>query len=318
MNTRLNEKPFMQGAMTALVTPFRDGAIDWSTIDELVDHQIESGIRWIVVCGTTGESPTLSSEEKRKLLEHILARVSNQTHLAAGEAGGAVTRCRIMAGTGSNSTAETVRKTREARDLGADAAMLVAPYYNRPPQEGLFRHYAAVAEAVELPLVLYNVPGRTGVHVTNDVVVRLKQRYPHIVAIKDATGTVENAAALKARCSISVLCGDDVLAWPMMAAGASGVISVVSNLVPHLVSSLVRSALAGDTYAARADYSRVYDLASGLAAFGPNPIPIKTAMAIHGWIEEELRLPLCPVSTDARAAIARLLQQHEIPQPVHA
>ena len=290
----------MHGAMTALVTPFRDGQIDWSAVDRLVDRQVEAGIDWIVPCGTTGESPTLSQSEHEELLERTIAQAK-----ACGSRN--ERRCRVMAGTGSNCTAESIRKTKHAEKAGADAAMLVTPYYNRPPQEGLFRHYAAVAEAVELPLVLYDVPARTGVTISIDTVVRLRERYPHFVAIKNATGSVDAVTELRSRCDIAVLSGDDHLTWPMMAVGAVGVISVISNLFPHLLESLVTAARNGRINEADEIHRRVYDLAKELAKHGPNPIPIKTAMTIAGLIQEEFRLPLCPVDAPARQRMEEYL-----------
>ncbi len=287
--------------MTALVTPFRNGEVDWAAVNTLVDRQVEGGTDWLVPCGTTGESPTLTGEESGKMLEVVLARADG--------------RCRVMAGTGSNNTAETVRKTRRARKAGAHAAMLVAPYYNRPTPEGLFRHFAAVAEAVDIPIVLYNVPVRTGVTINNDVIARLRDGFSHIVAVKDATGDLDGVTDLLNRCDIAVLCGDDALAWPMMAVGAVGVISVISNVCPALVQSLVSAATAGCGVEALRLHRKLFDLAASLGRFGPNPVPIKTALAIQGMIADEFRLPLCPLGADARAGIENVLRRHEIIEP---
>jgi 4-hydroxy-tetrahydrodipicolinate synthase len=284
--------------MTALVTPFRDGEVDFAAIEKHVDRQIDGGVDWLVPCGTTGESPTLAESEHERILETVVAR-------AAG-------RRPVMAGTGTNNTTTTIRCTRRAAEFGASAALIVTPYYNRPTQEGLFRHYAAVAESAELPIVLYNVPVRTGVHLTNDTVVRLREKFPHIVALKDASGTVDNITDLLARCDITVLCGDDALTLPMMSLGAVGVISVLSNLVPALMKSLVDAAASGNFAAARMYHRKVHDLAVGLARFGPNPVPIKTAMAARGMIREEFRLPLCPLDTESRTGVERLLRRHEV------
>jgi len=318
MKTRPNHNDRLYGAMTALVTPFRGGDIDWAAVDDLVDHQLDHGMDAIVPCGTTGESPTLTASESEQLLERVIDRVKSHAPAAQRRTSSSSQRCLVIAGTGSNNTAETIRKTRVAKKQGADAAMIVAPYYNRPPQEGLFRHYAAIAEAVDIPLVLYNVPMRTGVTIANDTVVRLRERYPNIVAIKDATGTVDNVTELLARCDIAVLCGDDILTWPMMSLGAVGVISVIGNLVPGLMRSLVTATAAHDMVAAQTHHRTVFDLAVSLAKFGPNPIPIKTAMAIQNWIAEEFRLPLCPIDADARKSLVRVLSRHEIVGPVHA
>ncbi len=298
MTTIPTTKETFRGLMTALVTPFRDGEVDFAAIEKHVDRQIDGGVDWLVPCGTTGESPTLAEDEHQRILETVVAR-------AAG-------RRPVMAGTGTNNTTTTIRHTRRAAELGASAALIVTPYYNRPTQEGLFRHYAAVAESVELPIVLYNVPVRTGVHLTNDTVVRLREKFPSIVALKDASGTVDHVTDLLARCDIAILCGDDALTLPMMSLGAIGVISVLSNLVPALMKSLVEAAATGNFAAARTHHRKVHDLAVGLARFGPNPVPIKTAMAARGMIREEYRLPLCPLDAESRTGVERLLRRHEI------
>ena len=190
--------------------------------------------------------------------------------------------------------------------------MIVAPYYNRPTAEGLFRHFATVAEAVDLPIVLYNVPARTGVNIPNDVAVRLRGAFPHIVAIKHATGSVDGVTELLEQCDLAVLSGDDALTWPLMSIGAVGVISVISNFSPSLIKSQVSAALEGNYPAASEYHRKVYDLAVSLGRFGPNPVPIKTAMAISGLLEEEFRLPLCPVDAEAREGIRRVLRRHEL------
>lgn len=288
--------------MTALVTPFRSGEVDWPCLDALVDRQIQGGTDWLVPLGTTGESPTLTQAEREKVLHAVVSR-------AAG-------RCPVMAGTGTNNTAQTVDLTKQAASAGANAALVVAPCYNRPTQEGLFRHFAKVAESVDLPIVLYNVPARTGVNITNDVVVRLREAFPDIVAIKDATGHVDSMTDLRSRCDIAVLSGDDSLAWPFMALGAVGVISVIANLSPSLMKSLVTAALEGNVGGALEVHRKVYDLAVEIGRFGPNPLPIKTAMAITGLLAEEFRLPLCPLDADARAGIQRVLRRHELVERV--
>ncbi len=288
----------LRGAMTALVTPFRNNQVDWPRVEALVERQIKGGIDWLVPCGTTGESPTLSEEEHAKIIEVAIRK-------SAG-------RVPVMAGTGSNCTAHTIELTKRAASLGATAALIVTPYYNRPPQEGLFRHYAAIAECCDLPIVLYNVPIRTGVSISNDTVVRLRERFPHIVAIKHATGTVDGVTELRSRCDIAILSGDDAITWPLMAMGATGLISVISNLVPELVKSLTSAALNGDAKAAIASHRRVYDLAEGLSKFGPNPLPIKTAMAVVNLLEPEFRLPLVPLPDTARTGLEQLVRKHEV------
>lgn len=295
--TAVGSRTILRGSMTALITPFRNGEVDWPRLEALVNRQIEGGTDWLVPLGTTGETPTLMQNEREKILETIIT-------LEAG-------RRPVMAGTGTNSTAATVEQTKRAAAMGVDAALVVAPYYNRPTQEGLYRHFAAVAEAVELPIVLYNVPARTGVTISNDTVVRLREGYTNIVAIKDATGNLEAMTDLSARCDIAVLSGDDSLTWPFMALGAVGVISVIGNLYPALMKSLVAAALDGDVAAAVQHHQKVHDIATGIGQYGPNPLPIKTAMAVAGLIAEEFRLPLCPLGGEAREGIARVLRRRE-------
>ncbi|MFQ5414547.1 MAG: 4-hydroxy-tetrahydrodipicolinate synthase [Phycisphaerae bacterium] len=288
----------LRGAMTALVTPFRGEDVDWDRLGALVEFQVSGGIDWLVPCGTTGESPTLSHAEHEKVLDAVLER-------SAG-------RCPVLAGAGSNCTSEAIRLTRHAKSAGADAVMLVAPYYNRPSPEGLFRHFAAVADAVDVPIVLYNVPFRTGVAIGNDVVVRLRAAYPHVIGIKHATGSVDGVTELASRCDIAVLSGDDALTLPLLSLGAVGVISVVANIVPGWMKSLVDTWRDGAPAIALGWHRRITDLADGLAVHGPNPIPIKTAMALRGMLTEAFRLPLCPMGAAARSAVAALLGRHEL------
>jgi len=299
MTTTRDDTTFsLRGAMTALVTPFREGVLDIAALETLIERQVEGGIDWLVPCGTTGESPTLTASERDQVLAMVLK-----------QAGG---RCGVLAGAGTNSTAATIENCRRAADAGAHAVMLVAPYYNRPPQEGLYRHYATVAEAVEMPIVLYNVPTRTGVKIGVDTVVRLRQQFGHIVAIKDATGDLDGVTETLSQCDITVLSGDDTLTWPMLSLGAAGVVSVISNLCPSLVKSMVDSGLGGGDRDGLALHRKLFDLAAGIGKFGPNPLPIKTALALRGLIAEEFRLPLCPVPADARDEIEQVLRRHEL------
>lgn len=295
---RLDSWTNLRGSMTALITPFRDGEVDFACLGRLVERQIAGGTDWLVPLGTTGETPVLSENERERILETVLT-VTNK-------------RRPIMAGTGTNSTKSTVEHSRRAAAMGADALLVVVPYYNRPTQEGMFRHFAAVAEAVDLPVVLYNVPARTGATLSNDTIARLRSGFANITAIKDATGSVEGMSELLSRCDIKVLSGDDTLTWPMMALGAVGAVSVISNLRPAWMKALVAAALAGDTSLALTNHRRVHDFASSIARFGPNPLPIKTAMAIVGLIEEEFRLPLCPLDAEARSGVERVLRRHEM------
>ncbi len=293
MDSRMDGSRELRGSMTALVTPFRNGEVDWECLDRLVDRQMAGGTDWLVPCGTTGEAPTLTEHEYERVAESVIAR-------SAG-------RHPVMIGTGSNSTAEAVRRTKFAASIGAGAALIVTPYYNRPTQEGLFRHYAAIAEAVELPLVLYNVPLRTGVNLGVETVARLRRSFPHVGGVKHATGSVDGVTELLEKCDVVVLCGDDPLTWPMMCLGAKGVISVVGNLEPEWMHTLVESARDRDFTAALRHHRQIHALAAGLGAFGPNPVPIKTAMSLRGLIHEEFRLPLCPLDEPARQGIERLI-----------
>ncbi len=288
----------LRGSMTALVTPFLDGEVALGRLYHLVDRQIAGGTDWLVPCGTTGESPALSEDEHQRVAEAVIQRSDG--------------RAPVMVGTGSNCTAKTVRTTKRAAAAGAAAALVVAPYYNRPTPEGLFRHFAAVADAVDLPIVLYNVPFRTGVNISNDVVVRLRESFSNVVAIKHATGSIDGVTELLGRCDIKVLSGDDSMTYPLMCLGAVGVISVVGNLCPGLVRSVVGAALESDHESAARHHKRLHDLAEGLGRFGPNPLPIKTAMSLVGLVEEEFRLPLCPLSAEQREGIETVIRRHEI------
>jgi len=221
------DRHMWRGTYTALVTPFAGGEIDWRTVKTLLDRQIEAGVVGVVPCGSTGESATLTHDEHQRVIEAVVRHVDG--------------RCRVLAGTGSNSTAEAIAMSRQAADVGADGVMLVAPYYVRPSQEGLYRHYAAVAQAVDLPIVLYNVPSRCGVDLANDTVVRLSRDFKNIVALKDASGGVDRVSSIAERGEVAVLCGDDSLTLPMMALGAVGVISVIANLVPSWMTQLVEA-----------------------------------------------------------------------------
>jgi len=286
----------LSGAFTALVTPFDEKGIDETAYRKLIDQQFSEGIDGIVTMGTTGESPTLSYHEHYEAIR-----------IAVDAAAG---RGPIMAGTGSNSTAEAVEATVEAARLGATHALLVAPYYNKPNQEGLFRHFSAIAEACPLPMVLYSIPGRCGVEIGVETVVRLAEAYPHVVAIKEAGGRVERVHQLHATLpdSFSILSGDDALTLPFMASGARGVVSVASNLCPAEVTAMVRTLLAGDFVKGREMHYRLYPLFRGLLSLDVNPVPIKAAMAKLGHIpSEKVRLPLAPLSEEKAQKLDEIL-----------
>ena len=283
----------MQGVYTALVTPFSQGAVDFGKLRELVEFQIAGGVDGIVPVGTTGESPTLSFEEHMKVIEVTIATAKK--------------RCQIVAGTGANSTSEAIELTRHAKAAGADATLQVTPYYNKPTQEGLYRHFATVADQTGLPVVLYNVPGRCGVPIAVETIARLSKN-PLIVAVKEAGGSVERVSAILDVCDIAVLSGDDMLTVPMMAVGATGIISVASNLIPAELKAMVNAAAAGDMNEAMKLHKKYYCLFRDLFVES-NPIPVKTAMAMKGMIAEEFRLPLCEISAGGRETLTIALKR---------
>lgn len=287
-----------RGTYTALVTPFRGEKIDESAFERLIEFQIQSGVEGIVPVGTTGESPTLDHAEHRRVIE-----------LAVKVAGG---RCKVIGGTGSNATDEAISLTRDAENVGADAALLVAPYYNKPSPEGLFRHFKKIAESTKLPLVLYSIPGRCGIEIGIETVSRLAAACPNIVAIKEAGGNVERVSQLRAAlpAEFDVLSGDDSLTLPFLSVGAVGVISVASNLIPREVGDMVRAFLAGKIDAARAAHFRWLPLFKDLFVEA-NPVPVKTALAWSGragQISADVRLPLCELTEASAAKLRATLQ----------
>ena len=281
-----------KGVYTALITPFRNGAVDYDALKALVEKQIAGNVAGIVPVGTTGESPTVSPEEHLKIIEAVVKE-------AAG-------RCQVIAGTGANSTEEAVYLTNEAKAIGADATLQVTPYYNKPTQEGLYRHFSTVADKCQLPVVLYNIPGRSGVPINVETIVRLAAN-PMIGAVKEAAGSVDRVSEILEKIDISVLCGDDSLTLPMISVGAKGVISVASNLIPGELSKMVASALAGDFSAALALHRKYYRVFKDLF-IETNPIPIKAAMAMAGHCAEEYRLPLCEMGAANRQKLADALK----------
>jgi 4-hydroxy-tetrahydrodipicolinate synthase len=272
-----------RGTFTALVTPFRDGEIDFSALEKLVESQITAGISGVVAVGTTGESPTLSHDERESVIRKCIEVARN--------------RCPVLAGTGSYSTRDAVDATKQAESMGVNGALVVAPYYNKPSQEGLFEHFKAVAQATSLPIMLYNIPGRCGVDIGVDIVTRLADACSNIVSIKEASGSVDRASELRSRLpdSFTVLSGDDSLTLPFLAVGASGVVSVASNLLPAEVSAIVRAHEAGDARLAEKMHRRLFPLFKNLF-IEPNPVPIKTALAWGGMMSSEVRLPLCEMT----------------------
>ena len=286
----------IQGAMTAMVTPFTAaGEVDFDRLKANVNFQIDNGIDGLVPVGTTGESPTLSHDEHRKVIQTVV------------EAAGG--RVPIVAGTGSNSTAEAVELTKHAKSIGANAALIVNPYYNKPTQEGLYRHYSMVAD-VGLPVVLYNIPGRSGVELSIATIQRLA-KHEHIVAIKEATGVLDVSSDVARTTDLDIVSGDDSLTLPIIAVGGKGAISVVSNLVPASVKALTKAALEGDFAGALSIHRKLFGLFKG-AFIETNPIPIKTAMAIREMDTGVMRLPLCEMEAANRAALVRVLDQLEV------
>lgn len=281
------------GALTALITPFRDGEIDEPALRALVDRQIGGGIHGVVPCGTTGESVTLTDAEHDRVVEIVIEQCAG--------------RVPVIAGVGSNDTRRTIERAHHARHAGADGVLVVVPYYNKPTQAGMRAHFLAVAEAVDLPIVLYNVPGRTGVNLTPDTVLGLAS-HPNIVAVKEASGNLDAASqiVLDAPDDFSVLSGDDSLTLPVMAIGGHGVVSVVSNIVPREVASLVTSAAVGDFLAARSRHAQLFELCRAMFIEN-NPTAVKAAAAMLGICGDEVRLPLVPLSGQSRAEVGRAL-----------
>ncbi|MBE6399828.1 MAG: 4-hydroxy-tetrahydrodipicolinate synthase [Lentisphaerae bacterium] len=274
----------LQGVYTALVTPFRNGKVDFAALEALLEKQIAGKVAGVVPVGTTGESPTLSTSEHIEVIARTAEIVNG--------------RCQVIAGSGANSTEEAIYLTLEAKAAGADASLQVTPYYNKPTQEGIYRHFSVIAEKTALPVVLYNVPGRAGVPINADTIARLAKN-PLMVAVKEAGGSVDKVSAIKDLCDITVLSGDDSLTLPMMSVGAAGVISVASNIIPGELSEMVALAAKGDFQAALAYHRKYYPLFRDLF-IESNPIPVKAAMGIMGDIVPEYRLPLCELS-DAHA-----------------
>jgi 4-hydroxy-tetrahydrodipicolinate synthase len=287
-----------RGTFTALVTPFRDGGIDTSAFEKLIEAQIAAGVTGIVAVGTTGESPTLSREEREQVIRLAVA-IANK-------------RGQVLAGTGSNATHHAVADTKAAEKLGVDGALLVAPYYNKPSQEGLFRHFKTVADATSLPIMLYNIPGRCGVDIAPDTVARLAKECRNIVSIKEASGSVERVSELRARLpeSFTILSGDDSLTLPFMSVGAVGVVSVASNLFPAEICALVHAYQSGDAKLAENLHRKLFPLFKDLF-IEPNPVPVKTALGWRGAMSGESRLPLCEMSEANQARLRKSLAEFE-------
>jgi 4-hydroxy-tetrahydrodipicolinate synthase len=289
--------PALGGSFTALVTPIRAGRIDVDGLVRNVGFQIEHGTSGIVPCGTTGEAPTLGHDEWQTVIA--------TTVQAAGG------RVPVIPGTGSNSTGHTIALTREAESLGAQGALVVSPYYNKPTQEGLYRHFRAVAESTTLPIVVYNIAGRTGVNILPETLERLARDCPNIQAVKEASGSLDQTSEILACCAdrLTVLSGDDSLTLPIMAAGGMGVVSVASNIVPRDVAEMCRLVREGRLAEARVLHQKLFRLCRALF-IETNPIPVKTAMNLLGMAAGELRLPLCEPSREHVAVIEAALRSY--------
>jgi 4-hydroxy-tetrahydrodipicolinate synthase len=284
-----------EGVYTALITPFRDGEIDEPTLHELVEYQIAAGVDGLVPCGSTGESATMSHAEHRRVIELVVAATRG--------------RVPVIAGTGSNNTREAIELTRHAKEAGADGALLISPYYNKPTQDGIVAHYGEIASATDFPLVVYNIPGRTASNMLPATIARLAE-IEQIVGVKEACGDLGQISDMIVRCpaDFAVLSGDDALTLPIMAVGGCGVISTSSNVAPTEMVELVRSAQAGDFAAARAVHQRLVPLFDVLFC-ETNPIPVKAAVAETGRVGEEIRLPLTEITPPNRERLKLVMKE---------
>lgn len=289
-----------RGLYTAIVTPFKDNKIDTEALKALVEAQIAGGVDGIVPVGTTGESPTLGHAEHMEVIRLAI-------EYAAG-------RCQVIAGTGSNSTDEAIAMTQEAEAMGADGSLQVCPYYNKPSQEGVYRHFKAVADNTKLPILLYSIPGRSGIEISVETVARLAQDCPNIVAIKEAGGSVErvNQLVQALPADFAILSGDDGLTVPFISCGAVGLVSVTSNVAPAQMKELVDTALSGDGHKALELQKKYYPLMKGLMSLDGNPVPIKAAMALRGDMSWEIRLPLAPLAESKHEQLATLLKNFNL------
>lgn len=288
-----------QGSIVALVTPFRDGAVDEAKLRELVEFHVRNGTAAIVPCGTTGESPTLSHDEHKRVVEIVIEAVQG--------------RIPVIAGTGSNSTAEAIDLTTHAKKAGAEGALVVNPYYNKPTQQGLYEHFRAIAEAVDLSILVYNIQGRTAVNVETDTLARLARDCKNIVGVKEASGSLEQMTQVILACGaeFTVLSGDDTLTLPLMAVGGRGVISVIANIVPKETAEMTHAALDGDWKRARELHLKLFPLSKAMF-IETNPIPVKEAMAMMGMIQPEFRLPLCRMAEANRERLKKVLTQYRL------
>src|SRR4051812_17292136 len=279
------------GLSVAIVTPFKNGEVDYPELNKLVDWHVEQGTDCLIPVGTTGESPTLDHEEHERVIAAVCERARG--------------RIKVMPGTGSNSTREAIRLTKFAKRAGADAHLSVGPYYNKPTQEGYYRHFAAIAEAVDLPICLYNIPGRTGSNILPETIARIAEKCPQLVAVKEATGSLDQASQIAALCDVAILSGDDSLTLPLMSIGGRGVISVVGNIVPSDMKALVKSFQAGNIAEAQRWHRKLFPLCRDMLSVATNPIPLKSALALLGRGTGELRLPMCSLDETGREKVRK-------------
>ncbi len=289
-----------QGLYTAIVTPFKDGKVDYDAFKALIEAQIAGGVDGIVPMGTTGESPTVSTEEHLEVIRVCIETVAG--------------RCQVIAGTGANCTAEAIELTKAAAAMGADGTLQVCPYYNKPNQEGVYQHFKAIAEATNLPIMLYSIPGRSGIEIAVETVARLAADCPTIVAIKEAGGSVErvNQLVQALPSDFAILSGDDGLTVPFISCGAVGLVSVTSNIAPAEMKELVDTALSGDGKKALELQKKYYPLMKGLMSLDVNPVPAKAALALRGQIGWEIRLPLVPLAEEKHGKLADLLKSFNL------
>ncbi len=285
-----------KGTFVAMVTPFHHGKVDEKRLRRQVDFLIGEGVEGLVPCGSTGEAATLSHEEQKTIISIVVEQAKR--------------RSLVIAGTGSNSTEEAVGLTRHAKKAGADGALLITPYYNKPTAEGQYQHFEKVAKSVDIPIVLYNIPGRTGVNMAPATVARLS-KIPNIVAIKESTGSMDQTSQIRQLCDITVLSGDDSLTLPLLALGAEGVISVVAHLLPKETTRMVSEFLKGNTKEAQKLHYYLLPL-SQILFVETNPIPVKTALSLMGEIQLELRLPLCPMQAENEAKLKKVLKEYKL------
>lgn len=284
------------GLTVALVTPLKNGEIDFPELQKLVDWHIEQGTDCLAPVGTTGESPTLDHEEHERVIAAVVERARG--------------RIKVMPGTGSNSTREAVRLTKFAKKAGADGTLSVGPYYNKPTQEGYYRHFSAICEAVDIPMVLYNIPGRTGSNILPETIARIAEKCPQLVAVKEATGSLDQASQIAALCDVAILSGDDSLTLPLMSIGGRGVVSVVGNIVPRDMKALVMAYDGGNVTEALKWHRKLFPLCRDMLGVATNPIPVKAAMALLGRGNAEMRLPMTPLDDASREKVRKTLVQY--------